>query len=721
MDRQQRTADWLVQRLAALLDLPAAEIPVDVPFAGLGLSSLQAVELSDHLQRWAGVELSPTAAYDYPSIADIAGHVAALAGPDAPDTADRPAGTARPHRPDESGEAGAATPHAGTRSVNEPVGPVPIAVVGIGCRLPGARGPAEFWELLTHRVDAIGEVPAGRWDAAAFYDPDPAVPGKMNTRWGGFLDDIEGFDAEFHGISAREAARMDPQQRLALEVAWEALEDAGIPADALAGSPTGVFMGVSSFDHATALWSSMRDIQPYDGTGGALSIVANRLSYAFNLRGPSLVVDTACSSSLVAIQLACQALRSGEADLALAGGVNVVTSPRIGLSFSAGGLTAPDGRCKPFDQRADGYVRSEGVGVVVLKPLPRATADGDRVYAVILGGAVNQDGRTNGLTAPNGFAQEAVLTAACRAAGVPGSAVGYVEAHGTGTAVGDPIEVAALARVLAGGRTDGDELRVGSVKSNVGHLEAAAGVTGLIKTALSLHHRVIPPTVHFDTPNPLLGLDRVPVRIVARNEDWPVGPDGEPAPAGVSSFGFGGTNAHLLLAAAPADRARHEERSPGIGLPLLVPVSARSGPALRRRAAAWSVRALAEADDAAWPARAASAAALRMDHLPHRAAVVGRDAAELAAGFGSLAAGNRRPAWPAPARPAASPRWPSSSPARDRSGRGCVSGSPRPCPSSGTRCGPRTRPWHAIWAARCGATNTGWWSRGRRRSSRRCS
>lgn len=648
MKDEREVRDWLLAAVAEILRLPTDELETDIAFTGLGLSSMQALELSDRLQVWAAVELNPTVAYDYPDIDTMSAHVAGLTagaggtpsgGTGPPPAAIDGTGTPRSTRTSSTAEAPART--GAPVPANAPAGAQPIAVVGIGCRVPGAEGPEDFWQLLIDGVDAVGEVPANRWNADAFYDPDTSTPGRMNTRWGGFLDDVEGFDAAFHGISSREAARMDPQQRLALEVAWEALEDAGTDPAGLAGSRTGVFMGVSSFDHGTALFGSLDGAQPYDGTGGALSIVANRLSYCLDLRGPSMVVDTACSSSLVAVHLACQALRTGEADLALAGGVNVITSPRIALSFSQGGLMAADGRCKPFDHRADGYVRSEGVGVVVLKPLDAALAAGDRVYAVVRGGAVNQDGRTNGLTAPNGPSQEAVLRAAYRTTGVPAADVGYVEAHGTGTAVGDPIEVAALAAVLGRGRPAGEPLRVGSVKSNLGHLEAAAGVTGLIKTALSLHHRRIPATVHYRKPNPLLGLDRVPVRVVADAEEWPLRPDGTLAPAGVSSFGFGGTNSHLVLTAAPGTAGgATETTSAQRGLPRLIPVSARSAEVLPDRAAAWSERARQHTDDADWAARAGAHAALRVEHAPHRAAVVAADAAEAADALAALAAGS---------------------------------------------------------------------------------
>ncbi|MDF5752447.1 type I polyketide synthase [Spongiactinospora sp. TRM90649] len=610
---EREIAEWLISRTAELLAVEPGSLSPDEPFTELGLSSMQAVELSGYLERWAGVPISPTLAYDHPTITDAARHLAPPA-----------TGT--------KGETRPATP--------EVTAATPIAIVGIGCRLPGGDGVERFWNVLREGVDAIREVPANRWDGEALYDPDPDAPGKMNTRWGGFLDDVEGFDADFFAISAREAARMDPQQRIALEVAWEALEDAGIAPGGLSGSRTGVFVGASTFDHGAGLLGSGVPAEAYDGTGAALSVIANRLSYCLNLRGPSLVIDTACSSSLVAVHYACQALRNGEADLALAGGINVITSPRIALSFSRGRLMAPDGRCKPFDHRADGYVRSEGAGVVVLKPLPAALADGDRVYAVIRGGAVNQDGRTNGLAAPNRPAQEAVLRAAYAAAGVEPGTVDYVEAHGTGTAVGDPIEVGALATVLGRDRSPDRPLRVGSAKSNIGHTEAAAGVSGLIKTALALHHGELPPTVHFEKPNPLLGLDRLPIAVQAEAASWPERSDAALATAGVSSFGFGGTNAHLVLTSRPEEDALESEAGRG---PWLFAVSGRTASGLRRRAAGWARAARANADDPAWLPRAAAAAARRADHDRHRAAAVVADAAELAAAMDALAEGHRAP------------------------------------------------------------------------------
>jgi myxalamid-type polyketide synthase MxaE and MxaD len=625
---ERRIGDWLAARLATLLRTTPEGVGWDTSFLELGLSSLQAVELSDDLQRWAAVPLPPTLAYDYPTIADVAGFVARAATASA-----RDAGAASSPLPDQAG-------------------PDPIAIIGIGCRLPGASGPKAYWQLLLGRVDAIREVPPDRWDGDALYDPDSATPGRMNTRWGGFLDQVADFDAEFFRISAREAERMDPQQRLSLEVTWEALEDAGLVAGSLSGTSTGVFMGVSTFDHGSVVLGTLDGADPYDGTGSALSIVANRISYILDAHGPSIAVDTACSSSLVAVDLACQALRHGEAGLALAGGVNVITSPRIALSFSQGGLMAPDGRCKPFDHSANGYVRSEGAGVVVLKPLARALADGDRVYAVIRGGAVNHDGRTNGLTAPNRPAQEAVLEAAYRAARVDPATVGYVEAHGTGTAVGDPIEVAALATVLGRGRPADRPLTIGSAKSNLGHLEAAAGVAGLIKTALSLYHGQLPATVHYSAPNPMLGLDRIPVTVADRTRPWPPG-CGVPL-AGVSSFGFGGTNAHLVLSAPPAvrdaGRLGAERVSGPASTPVLIPVTARSEDALRARAAAWQQAAEEGTADPGWLGAASAAAARRLDHHAYRACVVASSAGELATAASALAAGERAPAVAGPRR-----------------------------------------------------------------------
>jgi len=423
----------------------------------------------------------------------------------------------------------------------------PIAIIGIGCRFPKAKDKKAFWQLLRDGVDAITEVPASRWDVEYFDNFEPATSDKMNIRWGGFLEDLDQFDPEFFKISPREAMSMDPQQRLLLEVAWEALEDAGQTLERLSGTRTGVFMGINGFDYYTRLVENPINVDAYTGSGNTNSMAANRISYFFNFIGPSLGIDTACSSSLVAVHLACQSIWNEESTLALAGGVRIILSPWITLSFALAGFMAADGRCKTFDSRADGYVRSEGAGVVVLKPLSQALTDKDPIYALIRGSAVNQDGHSNGLTAPNPRAQEALLLQAYRTAGVSPFQVQYIEAHGTGTKLGDPIEMKALGKVLTQNRRAGQYCAVGSVKTNIGHLEVAAGIAGLIKVALSLKYGQIPPSLHFQQPNPYIPFDKLLLRVQKTLEPWPQTQDR--AIAGVSAFSFGGTNAHVVLEA----------------------------------------------------------------------------------------------------------------------------------------------------------------------------
>ncbi|KYC35299.1 hypothetical protein WA1_09105 [Scytonema hofmannii PCC 7110] len=458
-----------------------------------------------------------------------------------------------------------------------------IAIIGIGCRFPRAKNPETFWQLLRDGVDAISEVPAQRWDIDAFYDPNPATPGKMSTRWGGFLEQVDQFDTQFFGIAPQEAHSMDPQQRLLLEVAWEALEDAGQIPERLANTSTGVFVGISTYDYSELLLKANAIGNAYTGSGNTQAIVANRLSYFFNFHGPSMAVDTACSSSLVAVHLACNSIWQGESTLALVGGVNLLLSPVITINFTKAGFMANDGRCKTFDARANGYVRGEGAGVIVLKPLSQALSDGDPIYAVIRGSAVNQDGRTNGLMAPNRWAQEAVLRQAYRKAGVQPSQVQYVEAHGTGTLLGDPMEMKALGAVLSSERPSfKPHCAVGSVKTNIGHLEAAAGIAGLIKVALSLKHRQIPPSLHFQKPNPYIPFEDLLLRVPQTLEPWPE--TSSTAIASVSSFGFGGTNAHVVLESGPEESQKAKGKSKNkqvIESPLhLLTLSAKSEQAL---------------------------------------------------------------------------------------------------------------------------------------------
>ncbi|HET6733560.1 MAG TPA: type I polyketide synthase, partial [Mycobacterium sp.] len=423
----------------------------------------------------------------------------------------------------------------------------PVAVVGIGCRFPGGGvGPDGYWTLLANGADAIGEIPADRWDAEAFYDPDPFAPGRMASKWGGFLPDVAGFDADFFGISPREAEAMDPQQRLLLEVAWEALEHAGIAPDVLSGTRTGVMMGVYYTEYQTASAANPDTIDAYCATGNAHSITVGRIAYLLGLRGPAVAVDTACSSSLVAVHLACQSLRLRESDMALAGGVNLILRPETQLALSKWGMLSPRGRCHAFDAGADGFVRGEGAGVVVLKRLTDAVRDGDQVLAVVRGSAVNQDGRSNGLTAPNALAQCDVITRALGGADVAAGSVNFVEAHGTGTALGDPIEFDALSAVYGRGEA---QCALGAVKTNMGHLEAAAGIAGFIKAVLAVQRGQIPPNLHFSQWNPAIDASQTRLFVPTSKTPWPECEG--PRRAAVSSFGLGGTNAHVVLEQGP--------------------------------------------------------------------------------------------------------------------------------------------------------------------------
>ena len=471
----------------------------------------------------------------------------------------------------------------------------PIAVIGLGCRVPGGvNDPAGFWRLMQDGVDAIGPIPADRWDANALYDPDPETPGRIATRYGGFLHTIDQFDPSFFNISPREAMGIDPQQRLLLEVSWEALEHAGQAPDRLERSPTGVYMGVCSSDY-TYLQLKTWDPALLDAhftSGIAHSVITGRLSYVLGLQGPSVTIDTACSSSLVAVHLACTALRNGECRMALAGGVNLILAPDLFIALSHSRMLAPDGRCKTFDAAADGFARAEGCGVIVLKRLSDAQADGDRVLGLIRGSAVNQDGPSSGLTAPNGPAQEAVIREALGRAGVAPREVGFVEAHGTGTQLGDPLEVNALGAVFATDRDPARPLVIGSVKTNIGHLEGAAGVIGLIKVILALQHRTIPPHLHFHTPSPHIAWADLPLQVSAKEVAWE--PIGGRRIGGVSSFGFSGTNAHVVLEEAPPYGAVEE---PPVRRSCLLALSAREDKAFAELASRFADALEGRSDD----------------------------------------------------------------------------------------------------------------------------
>ncbi|WP_459546025.1 SDR family NAD(P)-dependent oxidoreductase [Nocardia sp. X0981] len=524
----------------------------------------------------------------------------------------------------------------------------PVAIIGIGCRLPGGvTTPEKLWELLEHGVDAISPTPADRWDVDHFYSPKPQQPGRISARRGGYLDEVDTFDAAFFGISGRIAEQMDPQQRLLLEVSWEAFEDAGVVPRSAAGTRTGVFIGACSQDYG-ALQSAPSEVEglgPHSATGTFMSIVSNRLSYTFDLRGPSMTIDTACSSSLVAVHLAVQSLRRGESDLALAGGVNLMLTPQFGIALSQAAMLSPDGRSRAFDASANGYVRGEGVGVVVLKPLARAESDGDRIYAVIRGTAVNQDGRTQGITVPSGESQAENFRAALASAGISPGEIGYVEAHGTGTPVGDPIEANALGRVLSTGREPDRKVLLGSIKTNIGHLEAAAGVAGLIKAALCVRHRRVPASLHYREGNPDIAFDSLPIEVAAASRPWPEGY--ETAIASVNSFGFGGTNANVVLSEPGPKSAVPEPvdssggrfggpapRSEGEVVPTVLTFSARSETALEALTEDYA-RALEH--PAADLAEYGAASALRRSHHDHRRAVVATDTA---AAVGKLRSGD---------------------------------------------------------------------------------
>lgn len=584
---------FLVDAMVDRLRCQPAEIDVEAPFVGIGLSSADAVVIAGKLGEWLDTSLSPTLLWKYPSIATLAD---ALSGAS-----------------DYTGEAE-------TRTVDEP-----IAIVGIGCRYAGVRGPDEFWRMLMEGRDTVTVASAERenWP----YSGKPAPRAGRAPWYGSFLDDPYLFDAGFFRISEDEAARMDPQQRHLLETVVDALDDAGVPLDRIAGTETGVFVGVPPSDYGRPRMNYPTP-NVLLGTGNATSMVANRVSYVFDLHGPSVNVDTACSSSLVALHNAVRAIGAGDCTQAIVAGVNITLDPFATDCLADAGLMASDGRCKTFDDRADGYVRGEAAVAVLVKPLSVARADGDRVYGVILGSAVNSDGRTNGLTAPNQQAQQVVVRRAYQAANVSPADVRYVELHGTGTSVGDPIEARSLSAVVAPDRADGDVVLVGSAKTNVGHTETASGLTGVIKTALAIHHGAIPPSLHFRNANPMIPLDELKLSVVTEPTSWPAGR----RLAGVSSFGWGGTNAHVVLSDVEDVEAKPRRRSVA-GRPHVVALSGRS-----ERSVAAAVRDLLTVDSVDLGSLAHTSTVRRTAH-PLRVAAVVRDQAELTASLRSLADG----------------------------------------------------------------------------------
>ena len=544
--RVRELEEWLAGRLANYLKLPRAKLDSTQPFARFGIGSLTAVRLAGELSDHLGRAIPPTVAFDHPDAHALA-HFLVTGG-----------------------------------SLRDPISSFavatdePLAVVGLGCRLPAAATPNEFWELLRHGKDGIGSA-LTRYRQLS--DKLIGNSGDDSSSRAGLLEQVDQFDPGFFGICPREADEMDPQQRLLLEVIWETFEDAGIRPDTLAGSRTGVFVGISANDYLTLQTALGIDVSAYSATGNALAMAANRISYTFDLCGPSLAVDTACSSSLVAVHQACESLRAGNCTLAIAGGVNLILNAATTSCFDQAGMLSSVGACQTFAAGADGFVRGEGCGAVLLKRLSQAQADGDRIYCLVRGSAVNQDGRSIGLTAPNGVSQQAVIRRALADARVEADEVDYVEAHGTGTPLGDPIEMGALAAVFASDRQRPCPLQVGSVKTNIGHLEAAAGIAGLIKVCLSLDRQAIPAHLHFHEPSPHIDWT-LPLEVPTTLTPWQRGE--RPRIAGVSSFGFGGTNAHVVLAEAPSLASPTESPQ---NRPQLLTISAKSPQALKTQAA----------------------------------------------------------------------------------------------------------------------------------------
>ncbi len=631
---------WVRDDVAKVLGFAtSASVSLDQGFFDAGMDSLTAVELRGRLSARLGLSLPTTIAFDHATVRALAAHLLREVAPAPP----APAPTLAP-----------------------PASAEPIAVIGLGCRFPQAAAPAAFWELLSDGVDALREVPAERWDVDAYYDPEPGVPGKTYTRRGGFLDHVDRFDAQFFGVVPAEATSMDPQHRLLLEVAWEALEHAALVPERLATTSTGVFVGIGSNEYAHLdgdRAEASSDV--YAVTGNDASFAAGRLSYVLRLQGPAMSVNTACSSSLVAVHLACQSLRTGESDLALAAGVSLMLSPQTTVYLSQLRALAPDGRCKTFDAAADGYARGEECGVVVLKRLRDAQRDGDRVLALIRGSAVNHDGPSGGLTVPNGSAQQRVLEAALASAGVAPADIDYVEAHGTGTALGDPLEVQALARVFCKDRPADRRLAIGSVKTNLGHLEAAAGIAGLIKVVLSLQHGVVPRHLNLQTPSPHLGLAEVPIDIPTRPTPWPAGE--RPRLAGVSAFGLSGTNAHVVLEEAPRSPVA-EGTPPASAAPArvqLLTLSAKTGEGLREMAARLAEHIATHPRIASPTSAVARARSAPISPTGSRSRWSRRQRRGM--GSGPSRAG-RTPLASSPAAPPAThrPRWPSCSRDRER-------------------------------------------------------
>ncbi|MFM7200190.1 MAG: beta-ketoacyl synthase N-terminal-like domain-containing protein [Myxococcota bacterium] len=585
----------LLQWLAQTLGMDAARLDPEQPFARYGMDSALAVAMTEHLSELLHRSLAPTLAWEYATPRQLVAQLLEGGIKAAPQT----------------------PPQKQIRTQQEE----PIAIIGIGCRFPGGVVDAEtFWTLLAEGRDTISPVPPSRWSLESLYDAEPGTPGKLYVREGGFLSDIDQFEPARFGISPREAHLLDPQQRLLLEVALETLELAGSAPQRLQGAQVGVFVGMSTQDYAQVLEEAgVQDV--YRLTGSVNSVEAGRLAYTFGFHGPTMVLDTACSSSLVAVHQACQSLRAGECELALAGGVQLMLTPQSTLDLCAVRALSPSGRCRTFAADADGYIRSEGCGMVLLKPLSAAQRDGDHIWGLIRSSAINQDGKSNGLTAPNGAAQVQLLRRALARAGLPPSALDVVETHGTGTKLGDPIELRALAEVFGGDAERHTPLLLGALKSQLGHTEAAAGIAGLLKLVLALRHETLPGNLHTQTLTPLLPWQKLPLEVLQQPRSWPRG--SRIRRAGLSSFGLSGTNAHLILEEAPQQTV---PTRPSARPPILV-LSGQSMDTVKALAARYVAQ--LESNHLAWSEMMAWSAATSRATLETRAACVASDVPSL--------------------------------------------------------------------------------------------
>ncbi|GAB2561412.1 type I polyketide synthase [Dyella jejuensis] len=616
--KQRKIADdeaRIVRMVARHIEGNLAEPASGTPLASLRQDTPKMTAILNDINRRFGLRIQYSVFVDYDTIGELAAYLANA-------VAELRLGRSSPRNDGHLSTVQAASAEPGEPGKDQEDA---VAIVGIACRFPSANGPRELWDNLCKGVDAVTEVPPERWDADALYDPNPLAMGKMNTKYGGFIKDIESFDARFFGIQNREAKRMDPAHRILMELSWEVFEDAGVLPSSVSGKQIGVFVGISGSDYAQLQFGGDAVADPYAGIGCALTNSASRISHFHNLRGPALAIDTACSSSLSAMHIGVTAIQSGECEMALVGGVNIILAPSVTMSLSKAGMMAPDGRCKAFDERANGYVRSEGAGLLLLKPLSKAKADGDAIYAVVCGSATNQDGRSSAIAAPNGEAQQRVISSACERAGILPSDLDYVEAHGTGTAVGDPIEVNALGELLKLSGTNRIHT-IGSIKTNMGHCESAAGVAGLIKAAMVLHCGQVPPNLHFENPNPLIRFDEHPLRV--QRHLGSLVETGRPRLAGVNSFGIGGTNVHVVLEEYVPDAAAPVSPVAPEGLRLLA-ISGKTERAMNANADALAKHLRAKGDSVAL-ADVCHTCAMHRTHFDHRLCVVGTDGEAMA-------------------------------------------------------------------------------------------